>query len=116
MDKYKYQIIALVIAILIGTVAGYLLSSNNSDKEIKKLTEQHAKELKEEVSGYKQKIHTLDLKIQELELQAKFDSAKISNLQYSIKKDGVETDLRRKQAAKFTHNEKVDFLLNRYKH
>ena len=62
MDKYKYQIIALVIAILIGTVAGYLLSSNNSDKEIKKLTEQHAKELKEEVSGYKQKIHTLDLK------------------------------------------------------
>jgi len=116
MDKYKYQLCIALALMIVGALLGSMFTSNQADKAQQKLIEEHIKELRHLNDSSAQIITANNSKIAILEQQYRADSVTISSLQLSIKKDGVRTEQRRRDAQKYTPDEKANFLINRYTH
>lgn len=113
MNKYSY--IAILLAVVIGFVAGYLVLGSSSDKAQLELIKKYEVKLKQKEDSSKKVIYNLDRKLLILNEKTKIDSIKITSLLFKIQQDGVRTEQKRKQASKFTPNESKDFILDRYK-
>jgi hypothetical protein len=116
MTQYKYQFLAIMLAIVIGGLAGYFLASSHTDSEISKIVEERVRTLKEEVEGGKLKIELKLKELQKLDSIHRADSLTVLSLQKKIMQDGVHTEKLRKDAQKLTTSEKQRWLLERYKH
>jgi len=115
MDKFKYQIIGIVLCFLIGGFLGHLFTAGEKDKEIKKLSDQHKIELTTEINLSKQRIGTLNEQLVKLNEQHKSDSASIVMYKDQIAKHAAETEQKRKEAAKLNKDEKKKFIIDYYK-
>lgn len=114
MGKYKYQFLALLAAIIIGAAIGIAFSSNNKNKEIKKLVDNHKKELVRANEVSKKTIIALDQKLVQLDSATKQDSVIILSLRSQIQKNELKTAQRLKAVSKLNANEKVNWIIDRY--
>jgi len=110
MEKYKYQIAAILLAIIIGAVGGSIFTGNQKNREIRELNEKHKEELKKNIELATEAIKTRNKKIKELEEISTHDSLVILQLHEQIKQDGVRVEQRRREAAKLSRDEKVRWL------
>lgn len=115
MDKYKYQILVIILCLLIGVSLGYFTKSTQTNKEIKNLTEQHKLELTKEINLSKQRIQIFEVKLDGLKTQHEKDSISITLLKKDILNHTIETNKQRTQAAKLNNDEKKKFILDYYK-
>lgn len=115
MEKYKHQFVVLLIALIIGATGGILFSGARYNSEIKKLNEQHKKELKEKVELAIKVIEGRDERIQELQDSAAQDSILIKDLYKKIEQEGVKvTSGKRQELKNLNHEQKVNWIRNRY--
>lgn len=114
MDKYKYQALALLIAILIGGLLGGFITTNNKNKEIVKLAEKHKIELTKEIAASKQHITEIDQILIQKQVQAKRDSNLIVNLQKEVVKNKIKTVQKQEEVAKLSLTDKAKWLISRY--
>jgi len=112
MNKYSY--IAILLAIVIGFVGGYLVLDNSANKAQVELLKKYEVKLKQKEDSSRQIIKQLDKKLLELTNKEKLDSIKIVGLLNKIQQDKIKTDKLRTEIQKLTPNEKVNFLINRY--
>ena len=110
MEKFKYQLASILLAIIIGAVVGSVFTGIKKNKEIEKLNEQHKEELKQKIKLALEFIEAREKKIKELEKTATNDSLLILKLQDQIEQDGVRVEKRRREAAKLSRDEKVRWL------
>lgn len=114
MDKLKQQLIVAVIILLLGLGAGWGLSNWGHNGEEAKAKKQYEKSLEDERKSNAVERDSLQKIINDSVYLRKLDSVMISDLHRSIKEDGVRVEKQRKDAAKLTPNEKIDWLLRRY--
>lgn len=112
MSKYSY--IAILLAIVIGFVGGYLVLDNSANKQQIQLLKKYELKLKQQEDSSREVIKKLDKKLLELTHKEKLDSIKIVGLLNKIQQDKIKTDKLRTDIQKLTPNEKVDYLLKRY--
>lgn len=115
VENLKYQFVAILLAIVIGIVAGSYFMSLRSDKELLELQEKHKQELKNRVELALKVIEQRDRKVDSLEKIVEQDSIKILSFQKRIEQDGVRIDKLRKDAKNLTPTEKSRWLTDRYK-
>lgn len=112
----KFSIIVIIVAILSGIVIGNSFSSNKAKKELLKLKHDHEKTLEHLADSLLQDIHRRDARLLKLDNHIKLDSIKIQGMLYKIQQDGVRTEIKRAEAKKFTDEEQIKFLTDRYSH
>jgi len=110
----RYSVIAIVLSVIVGLVVGSIFSTSQKNKEIVKLAKQHEIQLKQEISNSKKLIETYNIREDSLVEIISLDSIKISAMEHRIKQDGVVVEQLRKERAKWTNEEKVNYLTNRY--
>jgi uncharacterized protein HemX len=114
MDKYKYQIIALVIALIIGVGVGYLFTSGAKNKEIKKLTEQHQKDLKSQNEEKFKEIKKIKDKVASLDTLRLADSLRIKNLNHQISQRQISEQQLKDKVTKLSTDEKKKWIIDHY--
>lgn len=114
MQKYKYQIVIALIAIVIGGFIGFSFSNHSKNKEIENLVQKHKQELTLAINEAKTRIQILDNELVKLDRVTKSDSLLIESLNNQIKQDGVRTEQRLKAINKLNSHEKINWLTNRY--
>lgn len=115
MSNLSKLAVVLVISLIVGYFIGNGVSSAEKDKQIRDLIQKQQKELQKEIEQSLEAIQRRDNKIKELESLGKKDSLLIVDLKFQIKQDGVKTEQKRQDAAKYTNKEQVEFLVNRYR-
>jgi uncharacterized protein HemX len=113
MNKYSY--IAILLAIVVGFVAGYLVLGNLSNEAQLDLIKQYEVRLKQKEDSSKQVIKKLNKDLIHLNKQLKADSVKIQYLLNKIQQDKIKTEQIRKKISKLTPNEAKSWILDRYK-
>ena len=115
MDKFKYQIIVIIACFFIGGFLGHLFTAGEKNKEIRKLSVQHKIELTKEIALSKERIKVYTSQLEKLSVQHKTDSLQIISYKEQIIKHTVETEKKRKEAAKLNKDEKKKFIIDYYK-
>lgn len=111
----KYQYGALLLAVIIGAVAGSWLMSNRKDREINKLREEQKKELQIQIDAALDFIEASDALIKAMEEKATLDSIAIVELTKRIETEGpAVTQKEREELKNLSHDQKVNWLINRY--
>jgi len=112
-NKYKYQVGALILAI-VGIVIGGIYTGKNKNKELLKLQEQHAQELEKLNKESLKEIKAREEKIELFEESARKDSLQILELEKSLAQDGVKVERERDRIKNLSNEDKKKWLVNRY--
>lgn len=113
MDKFKFQVLGIIICLGIGVAVGYFSHKKGVEQEIQKI-EQEKKALQHQVDSLTSENQKQDNHIKNLELLRKLDSVKIKEYYFNIKVDGVKTVKKIDSLKKLPASEKRIWLLNRY--
>ncbi len=114
MDKFKFQIIALVLSLIVGAGIGHLFTSGEKNKEIKTITEQYAKELKLENEKTLKAISERDKTIARADSARSVDSLIILNLNKKLSLREEQAKKEKEAALKLTADEKKKWIMDHY--
>lgn len=112
MNKYSY--IALLIAIIIGIAVGHLFTNSSKNKELGSLVKQYEEQIKVERKQSKDSLELYQQRITILQGTITLRGIKISSLEHRIEQDGVAIQKLRGERQKWTNEEKINHLLDRY--
>jgi uncharacterized protein HemX len=115
MKDFKQQIVALLLVLIIGGVAGAYYMSIKTDDKLKEQEAKHKQELKNRVELALKIIEERDSVITALNSVTHKDSLRIISMEKRIEADGVRIKKLITDINKLSPDEKVDWLINRYK-
>ena len=113
MDKFKFQVLGIIICISLSLAIGYFAHEKSVEKDIQKI-EKEKKALQHHIDSLKTENSKLDNNIKNLELLRKLDSVKIREYYFNIKVDGVKTVKKIDSLKHLPNDQKRIWLVRRY--
>lgn len=114
MDKFKWQYIALVVAIILGGIIGGTIISAIKDKQIKALQEQYVIQLDKEIKAAEDRVVARTDSIAKIEAKQKELELKVQKAYVDILQDSFKTQKKRQDAKQLTSDEKAKWIISRY--
>lgn len=114
MDKFKWQYIALVVAIILGGIIGGTIISAIKDKQIKALQEQYVIQLNKEIKAAEDRVAIRLDSIAKIEAKQKELELKVQKAYVDILQDSFKTQKKRQDAKQLTPGEKEIWIRSRY--
>lgn len=109
----KYSIIAIVLSIIFGLVVGAKVANHFDNKELFKTNEVN-KQLQEDLQVHKDSIGMLYETITTMDRVIRLDDSIIHILKKTIDVQDSITQTKRDEVAKYTPDERRDWLIKRY--